>query len=468
MKKVYLAAVAGNLGMLSVGLFIGWASPSLPLLLSGETDYPVRLNFEEASWVTSLLTLGATGGCVASAFMVNVIGRKNTMLFTAAPSVIGWLLIAFATSPWELYISRFTSGLAMGISYAATPMYLGEISPADIRGNLGSMLTVAVKLGTSIEYIIGPFLSVRNLALVSSAVPCLFVIVFIWLPESPYQLMRCDAKEKAINSLVQLRGKEDVYKEADGIEQSVKNDLANEAGFRELLFVPGNRRALITLLCLGIVQQLSGSQAVLQYAQMIFDQANSSLEGKYLTMILGAVTLICSIVCMMITDCSGRKSLLTISAVGSACSTAMVAAYFHLQYNHADTSNIMWLPATGVILYVVMYALGLAALPFTMASELFPTNVKALGNMIGIAMTHFTGFVVTKLYLVISESAGTHTPFWIFTGCSLAGALFTLLYVPETKGKTLEQIQEKLHGLSKQSAVENGVVPHVNLSTTSI
>lgn len=142
----------------------------------------------------------------------------------------------------ELYISRFTSGLAMGIAYATTPMYLGEISPADIRGNLGSMLTVAVKLGNAIVFVIGPFLSVRKLAYVSLVVPCLFVFAFIWLPESPYHLMRCDAKQKAINALIQLRGKEDVYKEVDSIEQSVKFDLANEAGFRELLFVPGNRR----------------------------------------------------------------------------------------------------------------------------------------------------------------------------------------------------------------------------------
>lgn len=185
-------------------------------------------------------------------------------------------------------------------------------------------------------------------------------------------------------------------------------------------------------------------------------------------MILGAVQLVCTVVCMMITDYSGRKSLLISSAIGSGCSTAMVAAYFHLQYYNVDTSNIVWLPATGVILYVVMYALGLAALPFTMASELFPTNVKALGNTIGISMFHLTAFIVTKLYLAISESAGVHTPFWIFTACSLVGALFTLLYVPETKGKTLEQIQEKLHGLSKQREVENGLFPHVNLPSTNL
>lgn len=221
-------------------------------------------------------------------------------------------------------------------------------------------------------------------------------------------------------------------------------------------------------MCLGITQQMSGSQAVIQYAQRIFDQANGNLEGKYLTMILGAVQIVCSIVCMVITDRSGRKSLLTFSAVGSACSTAMVATYFHLQYYQVDTSNIVWLPAIGVILYVIMYALGLAALPYTMASELFPTNVKALGNTIGIMIIQLTAFVVTKLYLVVSENAGVHTPFWIFTACSITGTVFTLLYVPETKGKTLEQIQEKLHGLSKQREVENGILPHVNLPSTNI
>lgn len=229
-------------------------------------------------------------------------------------------------------------------------------------------------------------------------------------------------------------------------------------------------RALITLMCLGIAQQMSGSQAVIQYAETIFDQANSNLEGKYLTMILGAVQLVCAGVCMIITDCSGRKSLLTISAIGAACSTAMVAVFFNLRSNHVDTSNITWLPATGVILYVVMYAFGLAALPFTMATELFPTNVKALGCTIGILMMHLTSFLVIKLYVVISENAGVHTPFWIFTASSLVSASFTLLYVPETKGRTLEQIQAKLHGSSKQKEPESGVPQpqHINLSTTNV
>jgi len=93
----------GNLGMLSVAFFVGWASPSLPLLLyGGDAEYPVRLNLKEASWVTALLSIGAAVGSVISALIVNIIGRKNTMLFTVVPSIIAWLLIVFATSSWVI------------------------------------------------------------------------------------------------------------------------------------------------------------------------------------------------------------------------------------------------------------------------------------------------------------------------------------------------------------------------------
>lgn len=443
--------------MLTVGQYFGWASPSLPILMEGKDEtYPVRLTLQEASWVASLLMLGSLAGSINCAYIVNVIGRKNTMLLAAVPSIISWLMIAFATSSWELYISRFLAGLSTGLAYSATPMYLGEISPPDIRGILISMFTVVSKIGTTLEFVIGPFLSVRNLAFVSLVGPCLFLVTFIWLPESPYHLMRRNARQKAINSLVQLRGKSDVHKEADDIEQSMKADLSNNTGFRELLCVPGNRRALITVICLIAIHQMSGVQAVEQYAELIFDEMNSNLEGKYLTMILGAVQIVCTIVCMFITDRSGRKSLLMISAIGSACSTAIVAIYFQLQHDYVDTSNLTWLPAIGVIMYVIMFSVGLSALPFTMIGELFSTNVKALGTMVSVVAAGVFAFGVTNLYPIIADNVGIHIPFWIFTACSLAGALLVLVYVPETKGKTLQQIQEKLHGSS--SVIKNEII----------
>jgi len=209
-------------------------------------------------------------------------------------------------------------------------------------------------------------------------------------------------------------------------------------------------RALIILLSLAAFQQFSGVSAVLSFAEIIFDEANSSLEGKYLTMILGAVQLVCTAVCMFVNDHSGRKPLLMISTFGSACSTAMVAIYFNLQYNDVNTNGLVWLSITGVLLYIVMYSVGLASLVLTICSEIFPTNVKALGSTLTVIALGISGTVVGSSYLSLAENFGTHVPFWIFTICNFVGTLFTFFYVPETKGKTLEQIQEELHKQPRQ------------------
>ncbi|XP_033222015.1 facilitated trehalose transporter Tret1-like isoform X2 [Belonocnema kinseyi] len=317
--RLYIAAIAGNLGMISVGLFFGWASPSLPLL--AQDDSPVKLTSSEASWVASLFNIGASAGSIISSFMVNKYGRKITMLFSALPSIIGWLLIAFAVTPWQLYVSRIICGIAAGTSYATTPAYLGEISPPDVRGILGSMLTVAAKIGMLLEYSVGPFVSVKNLAFISLSMPILFVIIFVWLPETPYQLMRRGERKEAEDSLLSLRGKKDIGEEMKIIEESVKADLENGTGLKDILCVSGNRRALITCLGLLLIQQMSGSQAVAAYAQKIYDAADSGLEGKYLTMMLGSIQIITTIFSGAITDRAGRRPLLMISSVGCAFST---------------------------------------------------------------------------------------------------------------------------------------------------
>lgn len=195
---------------------------------------------------------------------------------------------------------------------------------------------------------------------------------------------------------------------------------------------------------------MSGIHAILQYAETIFNKANTNLEDKYLTMILGTVQLICTIVCMFITDRCGRKLLLIISSIGSACSTAMVATYFTLQCYDVDTSVLEWLPAIGIFMYIIMYSVGLAPLPSTISGEIYPMNVKALGIMLSLSVANITAFLITKLYAVFADNIGTYVSFWIFTASSFLASLYIFFYVPETKGKTLEQIQEKLNKLPKK------------------
>lgn len=195
--------------------------------------------------------------------------------------------------------------------------------------------------------------------------------------------------------------------------------------------------------CLSIFQQAVGVLPIVSYSQTIFDKARTNLEGKYWTIILGAVQMMSTIICLFVTDRFGRKSLMIISYVGAACTIGLVATYFTLQYYHVDTSEFALLPAVGVLLYKVMCSLGLTSLMPTLSGEVFPINVKAFGGMMVLLTTTLTGFVMTKLHASLDDSVGLHVPMWMYCMCGFIGALCTYFYLPETKGKTLEEIQKK-------------------------
>lgn len=335
-------------------------------------------------------------------------------------------------------------------------MYLGEISPPHRRGSLLALIIMSSRLGILFAYSVYPFVSIAMGSLVSMILPLLYVLSFVFLPESPYHWMRRGKRDAAAKSLSRLRGTKDIQEELDRIETSIKAEMANSGGLRELLLVPGNRTSLFVSVMLGMIQQLSGSQAIMLYAQNIFDAAHVAIEGKYMAIILGVVQLVFTGVCGSLVDHFGRRPLLLLSTIGSLASTVIIAVYFHLKFITFDTSHIEWLPATGCMMYVVFYSLGLAPLPTAMTGELFPTNTKSLGCAIAVFCTYIVGFGVGKVYQIICASVGVYVAFWIFTGCNVFGIIYIYFFVPETKGKTLQEIQEDLNRRTSVISMKNG------------
>lgn len=324
-------------------------------------------------------------------------------------------------------------------------MYLGEIAPAKIRGILLTAITLSQRLAILFSYVLCPFVSIQTSALISLILPIPFVCCVIWLPESPYYWVRCGRHEEAAKSLTAFRGTKDIHAELETIEKSADAEKTNSGGLRELFCVPGNCRSMSIGLALRLFQQLSGNQAITMYTQQIFDRASVGLEGKYLAIILGVVQVVGTALCTVFVDRQGRRPALIFSSAGAMISTAAVAAYFNLQYLNISTRSIEWLPATGCMLYVICFCSGYAPLPTTMNGELFPTSVKSLACAINVSFGNFAGFIVGKSYQIISDSVGIHVSFWIFTFCNLGGIIFIYLWIPETKGKTLQEIQDEFH-----------------------
>lgn len=433
---------------LSVIASYGWTSPTLPILLAD--DSPLPITPDESSWIVSILVLASIAGPIPTAWSIDKFGRKYTMLFAAIPAIIGWILIGVAESVPVLYVSRFLSGISYGMSYSSLPIYLGEIASDSVRGSIGTLLTVMAKAGILIEYSIGPFVGFRTLAWISLAFPVSFFLTFIWMPESPYYLLKKNNDESAQKSLRWLRKTDQVTDELAMMKAAVDRSKQNNGTFRELL-TRGNRRSLIIVMGLGALQQLCGSQAIIAYSQQIFEEVQSGLQAHESSILMATIQLATAACSSSIVDRVGRRPLLLISTAGCAVGTFTVGLYFFLQQQGVEVQSVSWIPLVVMMLYIISYTIGLATVPFAILGELFPSNVKATAAAMYTMFASSVGFGVAKLYQVISDELGTYVSFWIFAFSSSVFLIFVFVLVPETKGKSLDEILEEMHGGQNRS-----------------
>ncbi|XP_048508261.1 facilitated trehalose transporter Tret1-2 homolog [Athalia rosae] len=438
-----IAGLTASLVMLSTGYHYGWSSPSLPKLQSGEEDF--TLTSGQGAWIVSMLTVGGLCGSPTATVLIDKIGRKLTLLLTSVPLICSGVLLCVAQGYWWLIAARFIAGIGTGMSYVASPMYVAEISSDNIRGALSSTLNYMSAFGTLVAYVVGPWVSRAVLASIGLIFPVAFALIFIWMPESPYFWIMKNKEEEAIKSLRRLKGVDEVTADVEKVKTSTTFDKQNAASYKDLVLVPGNRKALIIVLGLVIAQQFSGSMAILSYSGLIIDAAGSSLDSNISLIIIGLVQVGSSVLCIFVVDLAGRKVLLLGSALGVAVSLGAVAVYFQLQAAGIDVSSISLLPLLGLGVFLFAYAIGLGPLQQVVLGEVFPYNVKALAVMVTTLTGSLGAVTVAKLYQIVADLWGIQASLWGFAGITVLSALFILFFVPETKQKSLLNIQEQLH-----------------------
>lgn len=278
--------------------------------------------------------------------------------------------------------------------------------------------------------------------------PVGFAIGMFFMPESPYYYFAKGKKDEAISALSYLRGKsaEGVREEAEMIEGVVAESLKNAGTVKDLFNVKGNRKALI--ICCGLIsfQQLSGINVVLFYSQSIFQKTGSSLDSAIATIIVGTVQVLASGCTPLIVDRLGRRIILLVSAGGMAIALGAMGLYFLFDIQQASfVGSIGWLPILSLIVFVSVYCVGFGPLPWAVLGEMFPSNVKSKASSIVASVCWIFGFIVTKYFSALDEAVGSDWAFWIFGILCIAAFAFTLTLVMETKGMSLQQIQDKLN-----------------------
>lgn len=383
--------------------------------------------------------------------MLDVIGRKKTILYSGLPQFLSFILIALSNySPILLYIARFTGGLAEGVFFVAVPIYIGEVAEARVRGVLGTLFTVVLILGILVVNVVGSCLSIDKTALVFLPFPLLFMLSFLQMPETPYfALMKHDSKS-AENTLRFLLRKRNVDKELSSLTKDVDRQMSERGEFLDLFKIKSNRRACIAMAGMRTVQQFAGISTFTFYYQMLFRDATDSIPPHYGSILMVSLQTLFTWFASLFIDKSGRKPILIISCIGCSCVLLLQGVFFSLRdFFHFDVSTVKYLPLIGMVIYIAVFAIGLGSVVNLMLGELFSASVKAKALGLMNIIFGVTMFLSTKFYQYSTDAVGIAVPMLTFGVCTGLGTIFCWLCVPETKGKTLEEIQQELKGNKK-------------------
>ncbi|XP_019758505.1 facilitated trehalose transporter Tret1-2 homolog [Dendroctonus ponderosae] len=453
---IYFAVFSVNLITFSAGGCWSWTSPILPKLNSPDpaiNPLPRPTTTFEDSWIASVMNLGAIVGPLAGGFCSERFGKKKALLILGLPIVISHLLCALAVNVHFFLAARFLIGIGAGTVFGVVPGYVGDIVEDRQRGVMGSMLGVFNCFGVLFMYLVGPFVSVQLFSLINLIAPILFYILFgFFVPESPYDLVKQGKEESAEISLMKLRGREvagDVQKELTYITESIDNSSGQPSTICSLFQNKALRKAMLISNGLMFFQQFSGICAVIGYMQTIFEMTGSSIPSIYSAILIGAVQLLSNIASSQLVEKAGRRVLLVVSHLFSAVSLITLGAYFFLMSSGFYVEEISWLPITSLILFIVAFNLGLANLPWVVLAELFPANMKSISATSTTFFSFTLSFVVTMGFPFATELLGMPGTFWTFSAVLVAGFLFCIALVPETKGRTSQEIQNLLEGLKK-------------------
>ncbi|XP_029167631.1 facilitated trehalose transporter Tret1-like [Nylanderia fulva] len=441
----YLASMSASLMAVGVGTALAWTSPVLPQLY--EPDSWLVITKEQGSWVSSLLALGAMLGAILSGPMADKVGRKKSLLLLTAPFLLSWLIIILAFKLWLINVARFIVGVGVGAACVLVPTYISEIAETSTRGTLGAMFQLFLTVGILLAFILGAVLSYTAFAVICALIEIAFFASFVWMPESPVWLVNKKLKPEATHAMVIFRGESyDPSEELAEMQREAEQAASKKSSIFDLVRTRAAKKALLASLGGMLFQQLSGINAVIFYTVTIFQASGSSMSPELASIVVAVVQVVMSGVAAVIVDRAGRKPLLIFSSSVMAVSLVALGLYFNIKANENDVSNLGWLPLTSLTLFMISFSIGMGPIPWMLMGELFPAETKAVASGIAVMLNWFLVFLVTKTFPMMNDELGADATFWIFAGIMVVGTVFIYFFIPETKGKSSQEIQEELQG----------------------
>ncbi len=443
----------GALGGLLFGFDTGIISGASPLI---ESDF--GLNVAQTGFITSSVLIGSCIGSLSIGALSDRFGRRRLLIVSAVLFLVGSGLSASATGFASMVVARIILGLAVGAASALTPAYLAELAPRERRGSLSTMFQLMVTVGILLAYAANLGFLGRDIAgirdwrwmLGSALVPALLLLVGgIVLPESPRFLMERGDERGAFKVLTLLRKDMDevgVEAELDGIRSVVGGRERQGAGEALRRLVGSARPALVAAVGVMVLQQLVGINSVIYFLPQVFIKGFGFPEADaiWVSVGVGVANVAATVAATVIMDRFPRRTLLVAGSVAMAVALSALALLNIL----GDASHAAILTMVLIVLYIVAFALSWGPVAWVLLGEVFPLSVRGIGSAVGSAANWIANFLVSQFFLVLLAAFGDNVggPFAVFAVFCVLSIPFVLLFVPETRGRSLEDIERGIVG----------------------
>lgn len=437
-RYTFIISFISALGGYLFGFDFAVISGTLPFLRE-----VFALNAWWEGFLTGSLALGCMLGCMLAGKIADKYGRRPALMISALVFALSSLGMAFS-STLSIFISmRFIAGVGVGMASMLSPMYIAEVSPAEIRGRNVSINQLTIVIGILITNLVNYKLStigpdawrwMFGLGVIPSLA---FFIGVFWLPESPRWLIQHGKVALGEAILTKIGGKDFAHKTLVDVEKSLLN--VQKESFT-LLFKIDYRPAVLVGIGLAVFQQLCGINVVFNYTSTIFETVGANLDRQlFETVAIGIINLIFTVIAMYQVDKLGRKPLMLIGSLGLSVLYIIIAL---LLKNHADPRVL----SLFVLMAISIYACSLAPVTWVLISEIFPNKIRGKASSIAILALWAAYFVLVFTFPILAEKLGTFGPFWMYAVVCFAGFWFIKLKVKETKGKTLEELEDVFLG----------------------
>jgi sugar porter (SP) family MFS transporter len=428
---VVLTAAVAALG----GAIFGYDTSVISgAMLFLRTDF--RLSDFQVEFAVAIALAGALVGAALAGYSTDRWGRRWMLVITALGFGLFSVLSGLAVGLVSFSVARFFVGMCIGIASLTVPLYISEMSPARIRGALVSLNQLAIGTGIGVAYFVDYALASSGSwrwMFASAVFPAVVLLIgMFFLPESPRWLARKGFREKALENFHRLGRGDEAEAELAEVESTLQEE---EEGFG-ILLRPGFRVAVLVGVGLAIFQQITGINTIIYYAPAILQKSGypSAKAAILATAIIGLANIVVAVVAILLVDHVGRRILLLLSTGGMALTLGLIGVAFHMQ----SGGLVVFFE---IVAYCVAFGIGLGPVMWLLISEIYPTKIRGKAMSLATLSVWGSNWVVAVTFLTLLNNAGPARTFWLYGVISVAAFFFCYAFVPETKGRTLEQIE---------------------------